>query len=204
MNNETTTQEISSETYKGYQISITNFNKGRNPYYIRCISLRSLTLKAKYRRFINAGQYEFTHNLEQAEAYVATIKANIDAKANAKQQKLDANAKARSEFVNPYKVGDILYGSWGYDQTNIDFFQIVEVGNRSLKIRKIASSSVRDTSWCSAEVAPIKDCFVKDETYRVNLVIRSYDGKTSHSIKSPVYGWLSKHEGGTHHSSWGH
>ena len=204
MNNETTTQEISSEIYKGYQISITNFNKGINPYYIRCISLRSLTLKAKYRRFINAGQYEFTHNLEQAEAHVATIKSNIDAKVNAKQQRLDANAKARQEFVNPYKVGDILYGSWGYDQTNVDFFQILEVGNRSLKIRKIASRSLETTSWCSEYVEPVKDSFIKDEVHRVNLVISLCGNNVCHSIKSPIHGGLYKHEGRPHHSSWGH
>ena len=28
------------------------------------------------------------------------------------------------------KVGDILYSSWGYDQTNIDFYEVVEVPSR--------------------------------------------------------------------------
>jgi hypothetical protein len=150
------------------------------------------------------GKYALAHNLEQAEAYVASIKAKINQKVKEKQDRLAEKAKARQEFVNPYKVGDILYGSWGYDQTNIDFFQVVEVGNRSLKIREIGSRSVRTTSWCSEYVEPVKDRFVKDEIHRVNLVIHSWGGKASHSIKSPIHGHLNKHEGGTHHSSWGH
>jgi hypothetical protein len=204
MNNENKTQEISNEIYNGYQISITNLNDGRrNSYYVRYVSLKSLTLRAKYRRF-NVGKYEFAHNLEQAEAYVAGIKQGIDQKVKAKQDRLAEKAKARSEFVNPYKVGDILYGSWGYDQTNVDFFQILEVGNRSLKIRKIASRSLETTSWCSEYVEPVKDSFIKDEVHRVNLVISLCGNNVCHSIKSPVHGGLYKHEGRPHHSSWGH
>ena len=35
----------------------------------------------------------------------------------------DRKKKDREEFQNPYKVGDILYSSWGYDQTNINFYK---------------------------------------------------------------------------------
>lgn len=36
------------------------------------------------------------------------------------------------------KVGDILYSSWGYDQTNISWYQVTQlVGKQSVKIRKI-------------------------------------------------------------------
>jgi hypothetical protein len=36
------------------------------------------------------------------------------------------------------KVGDILYASWGYDQTNIDYYQVVDVSGSSATIRKIS------------------------------------------------------------------
>ncbi|NBR55091.1 MAG: hypothetical protein EBT82_03865 [Micrococcales bacterium] len=175
-------------------------------YAIYHTTPQSYTLRQKYpSRHRGYNDFRATaHNIEAVEAYVATIKAKIDLKLKAKQDRLAENAKAREEFVNPYKVGDILYGSWGYDQTNIDFYQVVEVKNRSLKIQKIGYKSVRSTSWCSEEVAPVKDKFVKDEIHRVNLVVRSYNGKIDHSIKSPSFGHLHRHEGGTHHSSWGH
>lgn len=30
-------------------------------------------------------------------------------------------------LVQPVKVGDIFYSSWGYDQTNVDYFAVTEV-----------------------------------------------------------------------------
>jgi hypothetical protein len=42
-------------------------------------------------------------------------------------------------MTNPYKVGDILVSSWGYDQTNIDYFQVVRTSDKSVWIREIES-----------------------------------------------------------------
>lgn len=207
MNNETKPIEISNETYKGYQIRVSNLNDGgRASFCIHVATQKSLTLREKYpsRFYRGAGQYEFAHNLEQAEAYVASIKAKIDEKVKAKETRLAEKAKAREEFVNPYKVGDILYSSWGYDQTNREFYQVVAVGNRSLKLREIGYNVVRSTSWCSEDIVPAKDKFVSDEIHRVNIVVVVWSGKAGHTIKSPIYGGLYKYEGGTLHRSWGH
>jgi hypothetical protein len=35
------------------------------------------------------------------------------------------------------KVGDILYSSWGYDQTNIEFFKVVKVSEFSVWIQQV-------------------------------------------------------------------
>lgn len=39
--------------------------------------------------------------------------------------------------VSP-KVGDILVCSWGYDQTNIDWYEVIAVTKASVRIRKMA------------------------------------------------------------------
>ena len=39
------------------------------------------------------------------------------------------------------KVGDFFYSSWGYDQTNVEFFQIVEVKPRSVVVRQILENN---------------------------------------------------------------
>ena len=41
-----------------------------------------------------------------------------------------------------YNVGDVLYSSWGYDQTNIDFYVVLKVTASTITIRELAS--VRD------------------------------------------------------------
>jgi len=52
----------------------------------------------------------------------------------------DYVAKQRQARKAPHslKVGDLMYSSWGYDQTNIDFYEVVQVvGVNSVKIRKV-------------------------------------------------------------------
>ena len=52
------------------------------------------------------------------------------------------------------KVGDILYSSWGYDQTNIEFFKVVRVSDFSVWIQKLGSKVVEVTGWAHQNVAP--------------------------------------------------
>jgi hypothetical protein len=208
MNNQYQTQEVVSEIYNQHRIHIDKIISVKHGEYyaVRHITPQSYTLQQKYpSRYKGFGGYYATvHNLEQAEAYVVAIKEGIDEKIKAKQDRLAEKAKAREQFVNPYKVGDILYSSWGYEQTNREFYQVVAVGNRSLKLRQIGSVSVRNTSWCSDEVSPAKGKFVSDEIHRVNIVVSLCGDKIGHTIKSPVYGGLYKYESGTLHRSWGH
>ena len=45
-----------------------------------------------------------------------------------------------AEKVNKYgvKVGDIFESSWGYEQTNVDFFQVIAlVGETSVRVREV-------------------------------------------------------------------
>jgi len=46
--------------------------------------------------------------------------------------------RARREAGHGLAVGDIVYSSWGYEQTNVDFFEVVRVpSGRSAVVRKI-------------------------------------------------------------------
>ena len=63
------------------------------------------------------------------------------------QSKLDAKAKAREEAKNyqhGYDVGDIFYSSWGYNQTNVDYYQVTKlVGKKMLEVQMIGNKVVR-------------------------------------------------------------
>ncbi|STO91553.1 hypothetical protein [Fluoribacter dumoffii] len=40
---------------------------------------------------------------------------------------------------HPLQINSILYSSWGYDQTNINFYQVIElVGNATVVLRELA------------------------------------------------------------------
>lgn len=47
---------------------------------------------------------------------------------------------------NPYKIGDILYNSWGVDQTNIDWYEVVKVTPKSVKLTMIEGAEVETSS----------------------------------------------------------
>jgi hypothetical protein len=68
-------------------------------------------------------------------------------------------------------VGDIFEYSWGYDQTNVDYFEVVGVTPKTVKIRKIGAASVPDSEgFMSDKCVPVPGKFVRDEV----LVKRPY------------------------------
>lgn len=95
---------------------------------------------------------------EQALSYAHEWTANT---VRCYAQKIKAN-QAKKTFVNPLKAGDIVYSSWGYDQTNIDYYQVIESKGMFVVIREVAKDS-RNVGWCSEMVMPRKGDFVGPE-----------------------------------------
>lgn len=55
-------------------------------------------------------------------------------------EKPTENVGAKSEKKNKYgvQVGDIFSCTWGYDQTNVDFFQVIKLcGEQSVRVREV-------------------------------------------------------------------
>ena len=85
-----------------------------------------------------------------------------------------ANQKAeRSEaqkIPHTLVVGSILASSWGYDQTNVDFYQVTRVvSGATVEVRKIASQEASDGAQSmTGRVVAVKDKFVGEpKQYRV-------------------------------------
>lgn len=76
-----------------------------------------------------------------------TVKTAIE---NAMKGIKTAPKAKKAEKVNKYgvKVGDVFYMNWGYEQTNVDFFQVIKlVGEASVMIRHVRPEVV-DTDAC--------------------------------------------------------
>lgn len=61
-----------------------------------------------------------------------------------KTTKVTKTAKV-AEKVNKYgvEVGDVFYLNWGYDQTNVDFFQVVSIcGETNVRVRHVCPKVV--------------------------------------------------------------
>jgi hypothetical protein len=101
------------------------------------------------------------------------------------------------------KVGDILYSSWGYDQTNIEFFKVVKVSGFSVWIQEVGSKIVEVTGWAHEKVVPtdssdyqvrnwddVEDAFGNVNTYitkthpinRHKVKYFSWDGEESYYV----------------------
>ncbi len=55
-------------------------------------------------------------------------------------------------------VGDIAYSSWGYDQTNIDYYQVVKVSAASVWLRPVAAQRT-ETGWATGTTEPLPGQF---------------------------------------------
>jgi hypothetical protein len=114
--------------------------------------------------------------------------------------------EAQKNMNHNFVEGSIIYNSWGYDQTNIDFYQIVEVKTKSVIIRRIESCYVSGTEgFMCANVKPIKDCFLGEPILKKIVTSVNYSGNISYHIKAK-YGCFcnfieSKEEKGVY-SSW--
>ena len=90
---------------------------------------------------------------DKAKSVLAQYKFNFvkrqEEKQQAKQNKTDmvANAKAKIAKGELVKVGDIFSSSWGYDQTNVDFFKVLEVKGITIKVQQIQSSRIEEIAW---------------------------------------------------------
>lgn len=71
---------------------------------------------------------------------------------------------------NPFEVGSVLRAAWGYDQTNVTFYQVVELkGRQTLVVREIDQDSKPKAHQLSGTCYPIPDRFLSDPiTRRVN------------------------------------
>lgn len=57
------------------------------------------------------------------------------------------------EKVQPV-VGDILYSSWGYDQTNIEYYKVTKVSEFSVWLQKVNSQVIDQVGWAHYKVVP--------------------------------------------------
>lgn len=79
--------------------------------------------------------------------------------------KTRTNEQEKKNYLN-VKVGDIFHYSWGYEQTNANYFQVVALkGTKQVIIREISYEITETTGLDSYKVKPCKDRFLKDSQF---------------------------------------
>ena len=70
----------------------------------------------------------------------------------AREGKQEASKADKGEKVNRcgVKVGDVFEASWGYEQTNVNFFQVVAlVGETSVRVREVRPMMLEEVPTCA-------------------------------------------------------
>jgi hypothetical protein len=83
--------------------------------------------------------YRYKNEADRAKSITAYFAARQEAAARKAAYAAERNAFAKA---NPYKVGDIFRTCWGYDQTNVEWFEAIEVKGCFVTVREINAESI--------------------------------------------------------------
>ena len=66
-------------------------------------------------------------------------------------------------FLKDLKVNDVFHSSWGYEQTNVQFFQVLSVKKQTVELIEIGYETVPGSEGHDCcNVKPVKNSFLKD------------------------------------------
>ena len=105
----------------------------------------------------------FVKELQKANTEIISVSNNVS--------ETPTKTKAKKQPVNKYgvKVGDMFCDIWGYEQTNVDFYQVVDLKGSTTVVLKPVNKNARMIGDMSYMVSPIKDDFLEGK-YKTRLM----------------------------------
>lgn len=143
-------------------------------------------LKAFKGRQTNPAIYLWFANIERRDEH---LRDYIES-----ETRLEAEKRARREIGHGLFVGDIVYSSWGYEQTNVEFYQVIRVpSSRSAVVRELEQTvNGNGALSMSGTTTPKPNQFTpgsKDNLHR-NCGLHTLSG--GKSFRSYLYKWDGK------------
>jgi hypothetical protein len=138
--------------------------------------------------------YGLHRNEAAADAWIEQQKQleaqSVNIKATRKAEKAVNAEKMREQLV----VGTLLHYSWGYDQTNCEFYQIISRQGAKAVIREIAGETVPGSEgFMSCSLTPCPNKFIGEP---ITKIIGAYGIKMDFGVASPCA------VGSKHSSTW--
>lgn len=95
--------------------------------------------------------------------HIEQFLVDLDRAEQWKQERKVARAAAKAAALESVKEGDIYVASWGWEQTNINAYQVVARKGSTVTLREIAVATVEGSEgFMSDRVVPVKDAFIGD------------------------------------------
>ena len=174
--------EVIKHVDAGVEIWVRQHNRFEGDTYL---AAAALPIKGK-----NSIWYYNFKNREQLDGKIAELVDNRLA-----WKKEVAERKARRLAPHSLKVGDILYASWGYEQTNIDFFKVDKlIGKSKITLVPLGSKFAGETpEGYDNRVVPFDqvntNSFIRAGSK--NYMVRGNDN----SVTLSSYAWASPWDG---------
>ena len=100
------------------------------------------------------------------------------------------------------KIGQIFRRSWGYDQTNVDYFQVVAIKAKTVVVRAISYKEVPGSrGFMSCSIVPDKDNFIGSELPKVCRVSEDASNGSKITVGTQKWAYLVK-DGEKAYCSW--
>ena len=104
----------------------------------------------------------------------------------------------KENLIKSINIGDIFVASWGYEQTNVNAYQVIEKKSKTLILSEITFNiaSLCSEGYMSCDVIPAKDSFINKNNTIKKLV-------SSNGIKISSSQFAFKWDGvSSYHNSW--
>ena len=95
--------------------------------------------------------YRFKDTNQMLKFFTEQYNIQISSKDRKASEKIANKERAKKELES-VKIGDIFLCSWGYEQTNVNFYKLIEKKGSKGIFQEVGYNHVRETSWCSADV----------------------------------------------------
>ena len=91
--------------------------------------------------------------------------AHVDAFFASLERQAAAKAERRAAFSKPHtlKVGDVVVNSWGWEQTNIDFYEVIRTSPNYVWLRPIAAEEVEQTGLMQGKKMPRRGQYLAEQ-----------------------------------------
>lgn len=161
-------------TYNNVKLAFEVYSKPNDvKIYARCKTLRGRKVWHHYFKTLDS------LNDKIAQTYLDFLESEKHKETWKNKDKEEAK-----ELLNNLKLGDIFVCSWGYEQTNVDFYQVINIDKSKVTFKAIRGHVTRGIGFdYSGYVMPLKDNFTGEKSFE--KVIRSRHVKlNSHSSMS--------------------
>lgn len=92
---------------------------------------------------------------------------------------------------NNVKIGDMFYSMWGYEQTNVDFYEVVKVTAKFVTLREVNTVKTENKMF-TGHAAPIPGSYRNDETIRRKVLDYGREPLVSITSYANAYLWDGK------------